>query len=453
MCLCKSKLMKKPYFLILAAGIAFYCIINCNSPSYEYDETEAQSIVSLGTPIAFPNTQIETKSVSKTLIISNTGNKPFTITDITSSDAAFAVLESKSKKVAPRASVDVQIQFAPAREQDYSATITVESDASRGENTTQVTGTGVDYYKSVLSVTGELAFGELETGKSAKKLIKIANTGSEPFAITNISSSDPAFALLNVERKTMAPGSTLDVEIQFTPTEAKSYLATITIENNADEGKNTLEATGTGVSRGIISLEGNLDFANVEVGKLAKKTFKLSNTGNKDLIITEVVSSNSAFTILNTGSKTLTPGASSVIEVQFKPTEVQSYLATITVVSDAAKGENTIQASRAGIKRKSIISLGKSLNFGSVAIGESAKKTFTISNKGDKPFDVSGITFPAAVYTADRTTGTVDAGGSITITVTFQPKNVQSYNGVITVAHNADSGKSTLLVIGSGHSK
>ena len=444
--------MEKPYFLILAAGLAFYCI-RCTSPSYEYNKTEVQSIVSLGEPIAFPNTEIETKSVSKTLIISNTGNKPLTITRVTSSDAAFTVLANENKTVAPQGSVDVQIQFAPAREQDYSATITVESDASRGENTTQVTGAGVDYHKSVLSVTGEPAFGEVALGKSAKKLIKIANTGNEPFDITNITSSDPAFTLLNVARKTMAPGSTLDVEIQFTPTEAKSYSATITIENNADQGKNTLEATGTGISRGIISLEGNLDFANVGVGKSAKKTFKVSNTGNKDLNITEIVSSNPAFTILNSGIKTLIPGGSALIKVQFKPTEVQGYLATITVVSDAAEGENTIPASGAGIKRKSIISLGKSLNFGSVAIGESAKKTLTISNKGDKQFEVSGITFPAAVYTADRITGTVDAGGSITITVTFQPKNVQSYNGVVTVAHNADSGKSTLLVIGSGHSK
>ena len=451
MCLCKSKLMKKPYFLILVMGLAFYCI-RCTSPSYEYNELEVQSRVSLGVPIAFPNTQIDTKSVSKTLVISNTGNKAFTITRITSSDAAFTVLANESKTVAPRASVDVQIQFAPAREQDYSATITVESDASRGENTTQVTGVGVDYYKSILSVTGELAFGELELGKSEKKLIKITNTGNEPFAITGIKSSDPAFSLLNVERKTMAPGSTLDVEVQFSPTEAKSYSAAITIENNADEGKNTLEATGTGVSRGIISLEGTLDFANVEVGKSAKKTFKLGNTGNKDLNITEIVSSNPAFVVLNGKGEKIVPGASSVIKVQFKPTQVQGYLATIKVVSDA-EGENTIQASGAGIKRKSIISLSKSLNFGSVAIGESAKKTFTISNKGDKSFDVSDITFPAVVYTADRTTGTVEAGGSITITVTFQPKNVQSYNGVITVAHNADSGKSTLFIIGSGHSK
>lgn len=348
MCLCKSKLMKRPYFLILVAGIAFYCI-RCTGLKYEYNEPEVQSIVSLGKPFSFPNTQIETKSDFRIFFISNKGNKPFTITRITSSDAAFTVLESESKTVAPQGSVGVQVQFAPAREQDYSATITVETDAKQGENTTQVTGVGVDYHKSILSVTGEPAFGELAVGKSAKKLIKIANTGNEPFAITGITSSDPAFTLLNVERKTLAPGSAWNVEVQFSPTEAKSYSATITIENDADQGKNTIQATGT------------------------------------------------------------------------------------------------------GIQYKAIISLSGSLDFGSVEVGKSVRKQFVIANKGNKSFDVSGLVFPADVYTSSWAGGSLAPGSSISIVVVFKPKAAGSFNGKLTVNHNADAGDYSLPITGSSY--
>lgn len=346
MCLCKSKLMEKPYFLILAAGIAFYCI-KCTSPSYEYNETEVQSVISLDKPVSFPNTQIETKSPFRIFFISNKGNKPFTITGITSSHAAFTVLEVENKRVAPQGSVGVQVQFAPAREQDYSGTITVESDANQGEKTIQITGVGVDYHKSVISLTGEPAFGELEAGKSARKLIKIANTGNEPFAITNITSSDPAFSLLNVERKTLAPGSAREVEVQFTPTEAKSYSAAITIENNADQGKNTIQATGT------------------------------------------------------------------------------------------------------GIKYKSVISVSGRLDFGRVEVGKSVRKQFVIANKGNKSFDVSGLTFPADVYTSTWGGGTLAPGGSVSLVVVFKPIAAGTFSGRLTVNHNADAGEHSLPVTGS----
>ena len=345
MSLHKSKLMEKPYFLILVAGIAFYCI-RCTSLKHEYNEPEVQSVVSVGKPVAFPNTQIET-SASRILFISNTGNKPFTITGITSSHAAFTVPESEKETVAPGGSVGVQVQFAPDREQDYSATLTVESDADQGEGVIQITGMGVDYHKSVISLTGEPAFGEVEAGKSARKLIKIANTGNEPFDIINITSSDPAFSLLNAARNTLAPGSTREVEIQFSPTEEKNYSATITIENNADQGKNTMQATGT------------------------------------------------------------------------------------------------------GIKYKSVIAVSGRLDFGRVEVGKSVRKQLVIANKGNKSFDVSGLTFPADVYTSAWGGGTLAPGGSVSIVVVFKPTAAGTFNGTLTVNHNADAGEYSLPVTGS----
>ena len=98
----------------------------------------------------------------------------------------------------------------------------------------------------------------------------------------------------------------------------------------------------------------------------------------------------------------------------------------------------------------SYISIDKqSLLFNTKPINSSYKKSFTISNSGSKAFDISNITTPSG-YSVDWTKGTIKAGSSQIVTVTFSPTEDKSYNGQITIDHNADQGNRQIELIGSG---
>lgn len=206
-----------------------------------------------------------------------------------------------------------------------------------------------------------------------------------------------------------------------------------------------------------ISLSGNINFPNTQISTSHTQTLTITNTGTESFNITNISSSNSAiFDIVNPQRAVIQPNETLNVQIQFTPTQAQNYSATITVDNDAdnANSSNSsIQVTGTGINNNtSNISVSGNLNFGDVEIGQSNNRTFTISNTGNQSFNVSSINFPSGAYSANWNSGTIGGGGSQNVTVTFQPNNVQSYNGTVTVNHNADSGNNTIAISGSGTS-
>jgi Abnormal spindle-like microcephaly-assoc'd, ASPM-SPD-2-Hydin len=96
-----------------------------------------------------------------------------------------------------------------------------------------------------------------------------------------------------------------------------------------------------------------------------------------------------------------------------------------------------------------IINVSAGLKFDELIIPETASKTFTITNSGNDKLTISAITFPEG-YSGDKTSGSIAAGGSLVVTVTFAPAQAKEYTGVINITSNATSGLASLNVIGKG---
>jgi kumamolisin len=86
---------------------------------------------------------------------------------------------------------------------------------------------------------------------------------------------------------------------------------------------------------------------------------------------------------------------------------------------------------------------------GNVVVGASATSTLTISNIGDATLTVTGIQFPAG-FSGSWSSGTIAAGSSHTITVTFSPTAHTGYGGPITVTSNADATLGSFSASGTG---
>jgi hypothetical protein len=200
----------------------------------------------------------------------------------------------------------------------------------------------------------------------------------------------------------------------------------------------------------IINLSGDTTFEDVHVGESKTQTLTISNTGNSTLNVTGINYSTPDFS--GDWSGPISAGASQPVDVTFAPTQVKTYSGTLTVSSNKTDGTNTKSVSGTGISDPDtrIISLSGDMAFDSVNVsGDTATRTLTISNTGNSSLDVTGISYPYSVFSGNFV-GSIAAGSSQPVDVTFDPSAVQTYSGTLTVNSNKTGGTNTRSISGTG---
>lgn len=94
------------------------------------------------------------------------------------------------------------------------------------------------------------------------------------------------------------------------------------------------------------------------------------------------------------------------------------------------------------------LAVSGNFSFGNITVGQSKTSTLTIQNSGNSPLNVSSIDYPVGFSGA--WSGSVAAGATQLVNVTFQPTQAQNYSGNLTVNSNKTSGNNTLAVSGVG---
>lgn len=197
-----------------------------------------------------------------------------------------------------------------------------------------------------------------------------------------------------------------------------------------------------------IDLGGNLAFGNVTVGQTATRTLTISNSGNAPLSVTNISYPAGFSGNWNIGN--IAAGSSTNVTVSFNPNTATNFGGNITVHSDATSGVNTISASGTGIPAPTrIVALAGNLAFGNVTVGQTSTRTLTISNSGNAPLSVGSISYPSG-FSGNWSGGSIPAGASTNVNITFTPAAAQSYSGNITVDSDATSGVNTISASGFG---
>jgi len=96
----------------------------------------------------------------------------------------------------------------------------------------------------VVSLTGSLAFGAVEIGKTSDLTLTIGNGGTGTLSVTGIASPDGYSP--NWTSGTIAPGGSQQVTVRFAPTAARSYDGTLTVNGDHTSGTNTVSLSGSG---------------------------------------------------------------------------------------------------------------------------------------------------------------------------------------------------------------
>lgn len=94
------------------------------------------------------------------------------------------------------------------------------------------------------------------------------------------------------------------------------------------------------------------------------------------------------------------------------------------------------------------ISISGNLQFGNMIVGGNMARSIVIQNTGGSPAIVNSLSLPSG-YTSDWTSGTIAAGATQNVQITFAPTQVASYQGNLTLTYNTNQ-TYTAAVSGNG---
>ncbi len=301
-----------------------------------------------------------------------------------------------------------------------------------------------------------LAFGTVTVGSSsATQTVTVTNSGTVAATVSSVAVTG-AFSQTNTCGTSIAAGGSCAVTAKFSPTAAGATSGTLTVNSNATNPALSVALTGTGQSVGTATLGASptsLAFGNQTVNTTsAVQTTTITNSGTVAATISSV-SVTGAFSQTNTCGTSIAAGATCVVSVKFAPTATGSATGTLTVASNASNPSLTVALTGTGtaVATATLTATPTSLAFGNQTVNTTAAaKTVTITNTGTASATIGSITVSGAYAQTNNCGGSVIAGGTCTVNVTFTPTATGASNGTLTVSSNATNPSLTVALTGTG---
>jgi hypothetical protein len=431
------------------------------------------------TSLTFASTTAGTTSAAQTVMLTNTGTAPMTVSNIGFSGAnptdytQTNTCPLSPSTLAPGSSCTVSVSFAPTATGTRTANLAITDDAPASPQTVALTGTGAAGTPGVTLTPTSLMFASQALGTtSAAQTSTLTNTGTGPLTITSVAMSGTNsgdYAQTNacpVSPATLAAGANCAISVTFTPTATGSRTANLSVTDNADGSPQTVPLTGSGTAPAVTLTPTSLTFASQTVGTTsASQSVTLQNTGTAALVISSI-----GLTGTNPGDyaqisdcpimpTTLPVAATCTISINFAPTAAGTRTASLAVADNAGGSPHSVPLSGAGVAAAPAVSFSPtSLGFGSRAVGtSSAAQTVTLTNSGNAALTITAIALNGSnagdygqTNTCPVSPATLAAGANCAISVTFTPTATGSRTANLSVTDNAGGSPQTVPLTGSG---
>lgn len=290
-------------------------------------------------------------SRSQNVTITNSGTTSVTLSQITVNATDFAVSGiSTPVTLAAGGNTSISISFSPKASENVSGNITVTS--SQGASAViPVTGSGV---QAGLNITPSSAsFGNVVVGSPSTQTMQLTNSGTATLTITQVSASGNGFSTGTLSLPvSLSPNQSTAFNVQFSPASAGTDSGSVSIVSNAPSSPASIALSGTGIAAThLLSFSStSLSFGSVNTGSSSTQTVTVSNTGNANVAISQIVQSGTSFALSGASTPvTLTSGQSTTFSVIFTPNAVGTDSGTVTVTSNATGSPVAITLSGSGI--------------------------------------------------------------------------------------------------------
>ncbi len=290
-------------------------------------------------------------------------------------------------------------------------------------------------------------------------------TGTDVTALTLVASNDDAGGPQSRVGFLCTAGTAYVIAVDGRG--AAQGLVSLNITSGATEPEIAVEQpVGTGLVDGGVGVS----WGNVATTENVTRTFTVRNTGGARLtgLMVQIEGTNAADFVLTTPPATaVNGGASTTFSIRFTPAGLGAHTALLRLSSnDGDEHPFDISLSGTGVPPAPEIVLEEPVGtglvdgsataaFGSVVVGSSASKTYTVRNTGNATLSGLAVAFSGAnaadfsVTTAPA--ATVAPGGNTTFTVRFAPVGFGARSAAMMLASNdADENPFDVALTGSG---
>ena len=324
-------------------------------------------------------------------------------------------------------------------------------------------------------------FGDVPVGTPETLDGSIGNIGNQPFTINGPFPANSIFVQTDNDNAcvapagttpgtTVAPSSSCDLGYTFTPpsdgpfTDSGTLVTSpATLVGTTGGGAINLSGTGEGAAQGPqpVLTPASITFGSVNVGTTsAVQTATLSNTGGVPQGISSFGffgNNTSSFSETNNCGASLAAGASCTISITCTPATAGTQTASLGANFPSPEPQLSVALSCSGAvpAAPAATLTPATANFGSLTAGTtSSAQTFTLTNSGNAPLAISGVTLGGANASAFADTSAcgsaLAAGANCTIAVTFTPSGAGNFGATLSVADNAAGSPQTSALTGTG---
>ncbi|MBD3183108.1 choice-of-anchor D domain-containing protein [Candidatus Poribacteria bacterium] len=247
-------------------------VIASNDPD---ESSKVVPVQGVGIPAPVPDINVSPVSLNfgqvgvgaqmdKALRIYNEGDAVLNISSITSNSNHFTILNEPD--IEPDSFADINVRFKPFTTGVKTGSLTISSN-DPDENTVSVPleGEGIHQeFPDIYVTTNILEFGDVEIGSSSQQSFQIYNLGDAVLQISDITSFDSRFVVLN--KPNVAAGYSAVIQVRFSPVAYGTRSGTLTIKSNdPDESEVYITVVGNGIYPGYadVGVWNKVDIQNI----------------------------------------------------------------------------------------------------------------------------------------------------------------------------------------------
>jgi Abnormal spindle-like microcephaly-assoc'd, ASPM-SPD-2-Hydin len=283
---------------------------------------------------------------------------------------------------------------------------------------------------------GSLSFAGQPVGTvSIMQTVAVTNSGVAPLTVSQVVTSGDFIETDDCVGSSIAVGASCSVQVSFLPTTTGGRPGVLTVFGNVAGGQATVALSGTGTPGSAVVLTPvTVSFATTAVGSSsAAMNVTISNTSSGTIgLQAETVAGDFAISA-NTCGSSLASQTGCTVAVVFRPTASGARQGRLTVVDDA--GMQTAVLSGRGTLPATDGLAPSALVFGQQQIGSaSAAQQVTLTNTGDVALSLIAASTTGDFSVVNGCGNSLNGHSSCSMNVIFNPHDVGSETGVLTVA-------------------
>jgi len=464
---------------------------NISSPAFPPYLPDNGSQISVSpTALSFGSVATGASSTPQAVTVTNSGTAAAPVGSIATT-GDFSQTNTCGSSIAAGSSCAVDVTFRPTAAGSRTGNLTV--DAAGVTTTVPLSGTGVAPGPVLSPNPSSLSFPATVVGDTAAaKTVTVTNSGTTSATVSSVTASGDYSQTNNCG--TIAVGASCTVTVTFRPTASGARTGAVTLTGNANNSPTSISLTGSGIGTDTNVARGRPASASSEVNgtqtaatatdgdantywesannafpqwlqvdlgsayTIGKVTLKLPPssawpTRTQTLSVQTSTNGSTFTTAVPSATYTFTSPAN-VVNIAVPAASARYVRVNITANSGWPAGQvSELEAYPSGgtPPNTAVLSTNpSSLTFPSQALNTtSSSRAVTVSNTGTAAASVSAVTV-SGDYTQTNNCGTIAAGGSCTVNVSFRPAASGTRTGTVTITSNASNSPATVALSGTG---